>query len=1064
MFDFSLIANLKYECTRKRYRIMNLKKIALLSTILAINISNAKADSVYSFKSEAMEYRHSVNLMSEELIRSADETINNTIREFQDKFSDDKSILLLAEIDMYSKNYIVADRKLDYFIRNRANSPFVAIAALMRGYMAFQSKDYNKAENLLATAKALAKKDFAERADSSYYKLAHNAVFWQAVSLFHQGKFLEAQPIFEECYREYPDGVYADDALFALGLSAEISKNYEQAITYYKTLTKKHPYSNNYISARIREANNYLILRDHINAIIALDNAITVLNRISTKNDDGANFEPQTNIESAAEEALYLKAEAYNIAGNTSIAEAHYSQFIETYPNSRMINYARHGMAWVCLETGKYEKAIFYYDQIINGGDEINLKLIASAQMFRAITLKKQGETNKAKKELSALVVQPDFPMLGEALFELGLINYELEDYENSVRNLQRSMRESGDAQLIIKIKMLLGANYFEQRKWQAAYDEYKQAEQLTLKSNEQFLVKKNWFLAEARLKQGIALVNNSRYKEALPPLQSFIGENKNDSRLDEAMFWMSEAYYRSDMLNNAIENYQNILRRFPNSNRKEESLYSLGWSFFRLKKFKESSETFDQMIKAFPQSKYGVEVMARQGDGYYVLKQFSKAIESYQKALKFDAKGEEALYCSYQICHAYYKMGSYDQATNQLLAFVKKYPNSAYSDNALYLVGWIRFQQKNYAESIDNFRFMIDVYPSSQLIVQARYAIGDAYYNLENFEAAITAYKDIVEKYPSSPLAGEALRSMQYCLESLGRTDEALRITDTFIATNPESPYAEEFAFKKGELFYTGKKFGDAISEYNSFIKQYPESEKSAEAMYWMAKSFMSMNDTVNTIKSFSEVVIKYPKSEFAPLSLLENASYQKSINEIVKSEELYEEMRRKYPDNPGAAQAGFEISSIRIALGDTVKAIKVLREVVEKYPDNEYADQSRYRIAMYFKLRNENDSALFHFNLLSKSEFNFALAAEAQYRIGEIRVQENNNKAAIEAFNIVKEKFAGVEDWYSLSMLSLGECYEKDEDYKLAKDIYGALLALRPEDEFGAEAARRLKNIENK
>ena len=1043
---------------------MNLKKIALLSTVLAISVTNAKADSVYNFDGEAMNYRQSVNLMSDELIRSADESILKTIRDFQGKFSEDKSVLMLAEIDMYGRNYTIADRKLDYFIRNRANSPFVPIAALMRGYMAFQSKEYNKADGLLATAKVLAKKEFASRSDSSYNNIAHNAVFWQAVSLFHQGKFTDAQPVFEECYRDYPDGIYADDALFALGLSAEINKNYDQAITYYKTLTKKHPYSNNYVSARIREANNYLILRDPTNAIIALDNALTVLNRIATKTDDGAKFEVQTNVESAAEEALYLKAEAYNIAGNTSVAESHYSQFIETYPNSRMINYARHGLAWVCLETGKYEKALYYYDQIISGGDEINVKLIASAQMFRAITLKKQGNSQQAKKELSSLVVQPDFPMLGEALFELGLINYELEDYDNSLRNLQRAERESGDAQLIIKIKMLLGANYFEQRKWQMAYDEYKQAEQLAQKSNELFLVKKNWFLAEARLKQGIALVNNARYKEAIPPLQAFIADNKNDSRLDEAIFWMSEAYYRSDMLNNAIENYQNILRRFPDSQRQEESLYGLGWSYFRLKRFKESSETFDKMIKAFPTSKYGVEVLARQGDGYYVLKQFSKAIESYQRALKLDAKGEDALYCSYQICHAYYKMGSFDPAITQLMAFVKKYPNSAYSDNALYLVGWIRFQQKNYSESIDNFRFMIDVYPSSPLIVQARYAIGDAYYNLEKYEAAITAYKEIVEKYPSNPLAGEALRSMQFCLESLGRTDEALRITDTFIASNPGSPYAEEFAFKKGELFYSGKKFGDAISEYNSFIKQYPESEKSAEAMYWMAKSFMSMNDTVNTIKSFSEVVSKYPKSEFAPLSLLENASYQKSINNIVKSEELFDEMRRKYPDNPGAAQAGFEISSSRIALGDTTKAIKVLREVMDKYPDNEYADQSRYRVAMYFKLRNENDSALIHFNLLSKSEFNYALAAEAQYRIGEIRLQENNTKAAIEAFSIVKDKFAGVEDWYSLSMLNLGECYEKIEEFKLAKDIYGALLALRPDDEYGAEAARRLKNIENK
>ncbi len=1044
---------------------MNLKSIILLSSVLAANVSQSSAESLYRFDGDVVNYRESVNLMSDELIRSANENILNSFKSFRRNYAEDKSLLLLSDIDIYSKNYSVADAKLEDFIRNRPNSPFVPLAALMRGYMLFQNRDYRKAEILLAEAKLYSDNNFNTRSDSTYYHFAHNAIFWRGVALFHLGRFDEAQPAFEQCYRDYSDGEYADDALFALGLSAEINKSNELAINYYKTLCKKYPYSNNYVSSRIREANNYLILRDHINAILAIDNAVTVLNRIENKQDDGVNYELQTNAEQAAEESLYLKAEANNIAGNTSEAEANYSLFIESYPDSKMINYARLGLAWVCLESGKYEKALYYYDQIItNSGNESNPKLVASAQMFRAITLKKNNDIQQAKKELSSLAVQPDFPMLADALFELGLVNYELEDYENSVRNLQRAERESGDAQLLIKVKMLLGANYFEQRKWQQAHAEYKQAEQLALKSADLFLVKKNWYLAESRLKQGIALVNNARYKEAIPPLQSFIADNRKDNRLDEAIFWMSEAYYRSDMLNNSIDNYQSIIRRFPESKRIEEAYYGLGWSYFRLKKFKESSETFDNMIKAYPKSKFAVEVLARQGDGYYVLKQFSKAIDSYQKALKIDSKNEEALYCNYQICHAYYKMGSYEQAVTNLLNFVKKYPNSSYSDNALYLVGWIRFQQKNYHEAIQNFRFLMDAYPSSSLIVQARYTIGDSYYNLANFDAAIASYKEIVEKYPSSPLAPDALRSMQFCLEALGRTDEALRITDTFIAANPESPFAEEFAFKKGEMFYSGRKFNDAISEYNAFIKQYPESDKAAEAVYWMAKSFMSMNDTVNTINSFNEVISKYPKSEYAPLSLLESAGYHKSINDIVKSEELYQKMMLNYPENPGAAQAGFEISSIRIAVGDTNKAISILREVMDKYTDNEYAEQSRYRIAMYFKLRNENDSALFHFEILAKSEFNYTLAAEAQFRIGEIKMQQDDIETAMKAFLTVKERFVGVEDWYSLSLLSLGECYEKIEDYKSAKDIYSALLALRPDDEYGAEADRRLKNIENK
>ena len=77
---------------------------------------------------------------------------------------------------------------------------------------------------------------------------------------------------------------------------------------------------------------------------------------------------------------------------------------------------------------------------------------------------------------------------------------------------------------------------------------------------------------------------------------------------------------------------------------------------------------------------------------------------------------------------------------------------------------------------------------------------------------------------------------------------------------------------------------------------------------------------------------------------------------------------------------------------------------------------------------------------------------------------MQEEKIDQALTAFLTIKEKFAGIEDWYSLSLLSLGECYEKKEQFVQAKDLYNALNTLRPDDEFGAEALRRLKLIETK
>lgn len=1045
-------------------RILKLASSILLSLIL-INIGCLQAEHNNDIhKSEVYNFKLSNELMSDKLIRLAEYSLNNSLKNYTDGFSEDNSLIMLYEIDIFDNNFKLADNRLEEFIKNRPNSPFITYAALKRAYIAFQNKDYEKAQQLFAFAVVTAEDEFKARKDSEYYDMAHCATFWQGVSYFHQGRFAEAQPIFEDCYRKYPDGSYADDALFALGLSAEINKQYEIALNYYRTLSKKYPNCNNYLASKIREANIHIILKDHISAILAIDNAEYFIENLKKSDTTNQKYEPQLNVENASEELLYIKAESYNLSGNMDKSIGYYNEFMQKYPNSPMINFAKLGLAWCYLSLQQYDSSIKFYDEIIAVADSANPEISANAELYRAVALKKKGNTAEAKKVFSSLAVQPDFPLLGKALMELGQIYYETQDYENSVRTLQRAERESSEAINIIRIKLLLGANYIELRKWTSAISEYKAVEQLALKGNELFMPQKNWYLAESRLKLGISLINNSRYKEAIPSLLAFISDSKNDKRIDEAFFWLAESYYNSDMLTNAIETYDNFLKKFTNSIRKEEVLYGLGWSYFRLKKFKESSSTFDMMVTEFPESKHAMEVLARQADGYYVIKNFKKAVETYRKAVKQEPNSEEGQYCAYQMANSLYKSGSLEEAVSNLLAFVKKFPNSPYTDDALYLVGWIRFQQKNYEEAIDNFRFMISVAPQSQLLVQAKYAIGDALYNRGNFNAAISAYKEIITNYPASPLAADALRSVQYCLESEGRMDEAIALTDSLIAKNPNSDISRDLKFKKAEMFFTGKRYNDAVTEYNAFIDNYPQSDRKAEALYWMARSYISLNDTTNTEKTFEKIVKDYPNSEYAPISLLELGVFEKDINNIAKAEELFLKLQKTYPDSSVSAQAGFEIAGIKLAIADTAAALKIYKQIADKYQKNEFADQSRYRLAMYYRVKGMNDSALANFDILSKNDFNIYLAAEATYRKGEIYLSINNYQDAIANFFIVKEKFSGIEDWFSLSLLNLGQCYEATNKIDLAVVEYRALVALRPDDEFGAAAQSRLNNIENK
>lgn len=1001
---------------------------------------------------------------SEGLVRLAEETLDNSIKLFPLASSIDRADLLRSDVYLNQGNVKLADDVLGDFIKERDNSPLIAFAILKRAYIAFDNKDFTLASEYFMQAKRKAEYEFNLRKDSTYSDIAQAALFWDGISLNQQGKYSDAQPIFEECYRKYPEGKYADDALYALGVAAEINRQYETAITFYKNCVRRYPYSDVYVAAKLREINDNLMLKDFSNAFVNIESVEITINHINSKDSVGLLYEKQNYIDSADQEILYLKAEANNLAGNYKQAISFFEQYLKKYPDSKFVLRSHLGMGWAYLNLNDNKNAIDNYDVVIEKSSKEDSYDISTAKYYRAIAIKRNGDLKLAQKEFSALAVQSDFMYISQVLLELGQIYYENEDYENAQRTLERADRESSDANTSIKTQILLGATYVELRKWDKAIGKYRDAEQLILKSSDLYIPNKEKYLAETRLKQGIALIKTYRYQDAFQPLTKFIADCKSDLRMDEALFWLAEAYYRADMLKNAIETYEKLLNKSPNTLKKEEALYGLGWSYFRLKNFHKSSKIFGQMISEFPESKYAVEVLARQGDGYYVTKSFKAAVECYRKGAKLDPQSEDGQYCAYQLAHALYRQGSLDEAVKACMNYYKKYPSSAYADNAMYLVGWIRFQQKRNSEAIDNFKFLVAKYPSSSLVPRAMYAIGDAYYNNSNFDAAIGAYKEVVAKYPSTPLAGEALRSIQYCLESLGRTEEALKITDDFIAANPQSPFAEEFSYKKGEMFYNGKKYKDAVQEYEDFAKKYPTSDKTAEALYWMGKSYQNLEQNEEAAKTYKKVYDTYPKSDFAPLSMIEDALLQKQLNNINESEKILTNIETKYPDNSNVPQAGFELALIKISLGDTLKGIDKFKAIAEKYKGTEYGEQSRYKVAMYYKSQNIDDSAMVEFDKLTKNEVNTMLAAEAYVRISEILMKNQKYDQAVPKLLELKDKFTGVEDWYSFGLLNLGECYENLKDKDKATETYKALETLRPDDEFGSTAQRRLKLMEEK
>lgn len=86
---------------------------------------------------------------------------------------------------------------------------------------------------------------------------------------------------------------------------------------------------------------------------------------------------------------------------------------------------------------------------------------------------------------------------------------------------------------------------------------------------------------------------------------EKFIKVFPKDRRVDEALFWLGETYFKESRFPSAIFEYQKILQNYPKSDRMDDATFRIGESFARLNKCNEAKVFFETVVKDYQSSKF---------------------------------------------------------------------------------------------------------------------------------------------------------------------------------------------------------------------------------------------------------------------------------------------------------------------------------------------------------------------------------------------------------------------------------------------------------------------------
>lgn len=116
----------------------------------------------------------------------------------------------------------------------------------------------------------------------------------------------------------------------------------------------------------------------------------------------------------------------------------------------------------------------------------------------------------------------------------------------------------------------------------------------------------------QAAYDSAFELLKQSRYNDAIIEFRAMISEFPNGALVDDAQYWIGEAYYVTRDFENALDAFQTVVDRYSGSQRVPEALLKLGYVQAELGRNEEARRTLNQVISQYPGSRVAISAETR--------------------------------------------------------------------------------------------------------------------------------------------------------------------------------------------------------------------------------------------------------------------------------------------------------------------------------------------------------------------------------------------------------------------------------------------------------------------
>lgn len=630
-----------------------------------------------------------------------------------------------------------------------------------------------------------------------------------------------------------------------------------------------------------------------------------------------------------AEQSLFRLAAVEAELGSVQEATDRFEEYRRRYPSSARREEATRILAALYYEGGQRKKAEALYTELITRYPDSSYQ---DEYLFkRGSTHLGSGSIAAALKDFYSLNERwPGSSYAAESAYNIGYIYSQRGEYKRGIPYFEEVLRAEPSEELAGRAILAAGVCAFNA-------GDYEEAVQ--------------WFRR-----------NTTRSPAGRTPgLQS-------SAWVGESWFYLGRTYYNIEQLEKAAESFGRAAELFAGlepgrdagaggaAYQGEEALFWKGLSEFRLDRFRPAKETFLTLTGRYPEGRRVAESFYRAGVCASQLDGYAESIEYYDRALQTVRTGTGEI-----------QRGEYRNTLHQEI---------------LYRKGLSHLQAGERERAVQSYESLSREFPKSALASEAFFKIAEEDFRLGNYGSAAGGFLQVRDRFPATPAAETALYWAGLSAARAGDQADALEYLIGYLEED-----------RDGTGLSAGGLEDLAMQEIRSILSRIGASQRGAEG-----RIFEEFYRRVDRSPSLEQEFKNRVRLEYARYIFSDSPDGAMAILQTVRAED---------PAEPLASEVNFLIGEYYRIEGELERAYDIFTGIIGANSERPGA-ASQLGIGRVLEASGRNQEAAeeylkVHFLYPDHTD----LAAEGLYRAGRTYWNEGYGDRAAELFERLRTEY---------------------------------------------------------